>query len=283
VGAGASGAEIASAFARLGSEVLLLEALERVLPTEDADVSRLVERGLKRQGVQVHTSTPVADVDASDSGVSFSFGEQRAQVDYLAIAAGRSADVEGLGLDEAGVQLDEQGLVRVDGAQRTSREGIYAIGDLVPGPALAHKASDEGIIAAEDSAGLPTQPLAHVDIPRATFCLPNVGSFGLTEAQATEQGYEVVIGKVPYGAVGGGTVYGDRTGLIKLVGERRYGELLGGHIVGSRATELIQELVNVRALEGGFAEVARIVHGHPTLSEAVMEAGRAADGWLIHG
>jgi len=160
---------------------------------------------------------------------------------------------------------------------------VYAIGDLVAGPALAHKASDEGIIAAEHSAGLDTRPLAHVDIPRATFCLPNVGSFGLTEAEAVEQGHDVVVGKVPYGAVGGGTVYGDRTGMIKLVGERRYGELLGGHIVGSRATELIQELVNVRALEGGYAEVARIVHGHPTLSEAVMEAARAADGWLIHG
>jgi dihydrolipoamide dehydrogenase len=283
VGAGASGAEVASAFARLGSEVILLEMLERVLPTEDADISRVVERGLRRQGVQVHTGTPVADVSAGEGAVSFSFGEQRAEVDYLVIAAGRAADVDGLVLAEAGVELDEQGLVRVDGAQRTSRAGVYAIGDLVPGPALAHKASDEGIIAAEDSAGLQTQPLAHVDIPRATFCLPNVGSFGLTQAQAEEQGHEVVVGKVPYGAVGGGTVYGDRSGMIKLVGERRYGELLGGHIVGSRATELIQELVNVRALEGGFAEVARIVHGHPTLSEAVMEAGRAADGWLIHG
>ena len=156
-----------------------------------------------------------------------------------------------------------------------------AIGDLVHGPALAHKASDEGIIAAEDAAGLPTHPLSYIDIPRATFCTPNVGSFGLTEEQAREQGYDVIVGKVPYGAVGGGTVYGDRTGLVKLVGESKYGELLGGHIVGSRATELIQELVNVRALEGGFAEVARIVHGHPTLSEAVMEAARAADGWLI--
>jgi dihydrolipoamide dehydrogenase len=153
----------------------------------------------------------------------------------------------------------------------------------VAGPALAHKASDEGIIAVEDSAGLPVHPIVHVDIPRATFCLPNVGSFGLTQAEAEEQGHDVVVGKVPYGAVGGGTVYGDRTGMIKLVGERRYGELLGGHIVGSRATELIQELVAVRALEGGYPEVARIVHGHPTLSEAVMEAARAADGWLIHG
>jgi len=282
-GAGASGAEIASAFARLGSEVLLLEALERVLPTEDADISRLVERGLKRQGVQVHMGTAVVDVQATEDGVTFSYGEERAEVDYLAIAAGRGADVEGLGLPEAGVELDEGGLVRVDGAQRTSREAVYAIGDLVRGPALAHKASDEGIIAVEDSAGRQTHPLSLLDVPRATFCQPNVGSFGLTEAEAREQGYEVVVGKVPYGAVGGGTVYGDRTGLVKLVGETRYGELLGGHIVGSRATELVQELVNVRALEGGYAEVGRIVHGHPTLSEAVMEAGRAADGWLIHG
>jgi dihydrolipoamide dehydrogenase len=283
VGAGASGTEIASAFARLGSEVLLLEALDRVLPGEDADISRLVERGLKRQGIGVHTSTPIESVRPSDSGVRFTYGSQSAEVDYLVIAAGRGPDIQALGLDAAGVALDERGLIGVDGALRTSAPGVYAIGDLVAGPALAHKASDEGIIAAEDSAGLQTHPIAYIDIPRATFCTPNVGSFGLTEAQAREQGYDVVVGKVPYGAVGGGTVYGDRTGLVKLVGESSYGELLGGHIVGSRATELIQELVNIRALEGGYAEVARTIHGHPTLSEAVMEAGRAADGWLIHG
>jgi dihydrolipoamide dehydrogenase len=283
VGAGASGAEIASGFARLGSEVLLLEALDRLLPSEDADISRLVERGLKRQGIQVHTATPVQDVKGSENSVSFAYGDQTAEVDYLVICAGRGADINGLGLAEAGVELDERGLVKVDGAMRTSRAGVYAIGDIVPGPALAHKASDEGVIAAEDSAGLATHPIAYVDIPRATFCTPNVGSFGLTEAQAKEQGYDVIVGKVPYGAVGGGIVYGDRSGMVKLVGESKYGELLGGHIVGARATELIQELVNVRALEGGFAEVARTIHGHPTLSEAVMEAGRAADGWLIHG
>ncbi len=284
VGAGASGSEIASGYARLGTEVRLMEMLDRVLPSEDADISRLVERGFKRQGITVHTGDAIVDIKGGKHGVTFTHGEDVGlEVDYMVIAAGRGADVEGLGLDAAGIELDERGLVRVDGAQRTSRPGVYAIGDLVAGPALAHKASDEGIIAAEDSAGLPTHPLVHVDIPRATFCTPNVGSFGLTEAQAREHGYEVVVGKVPYGAVGGGIVYGDRTGMIKLVGETRYGELLGGHIVGSRATELIQELVNVRALEGGFAEVGRIVHGHPTLSEAVMEAGRAADGWLIHG
>ncbi len=292
VGAGASGAEIASGYARLGSEVIQLEALEHLLPTEDPDISRLVERSFKQQGIDVHTSTPVEDVQSSATGVSFTYGASgadgssgapRAEVDYLVICAGRGADVEGLGLAEAGVELDERGLVKVDGALRTSRAGVYAIGDLVSGPALAHKASDEGIIAVEDSAGLPTHALSHVDIPRATFCTPNVGSFGLTEAQAREDGYDVVVGKVKYGAVGGGIVYGDPGGLVKVVGERKYGELLGGHIVGARATELIQELVNVRLLEGGYAEVGRIVHGHPTLSEAVMEAGRAADGWLIHG
>ncbi|HTA12596.1 MAG TPA: dihydrolipoyl dehydrogenase [Solirubrobacteraceae bacterium] len=283
VGAGASGAEIASAFARLGSEVLLLEALERVLPTEDADISRLVERGLKRQGMSIHTGTPVTDVSSGAASVTFSYGGESAEVDYLVIAAGRGADVEGLGLVEAGVQQDARGLIQVDGALRTTRAGVYAIGDLVPGPALAHKASDEGIIAAEDIAGRATHPISYPDIPRATFCTPNVGSFGLTEEQAREQGYDVVVGKVQYGAVGGGTVYGDRAGLVKVVGESKYGELLGGHIVGSRATELIQELVNIRALEGGFPELGRIIHGHPTLSEAVMEAGRAADGWLIHG
>jgi dihydrolipoamide dehydrogenase len=162
-------------------------------------------------------------------------------------------------------------------------QGVYAIGDIVPGPALAHKASDEGIIAVEDAAGLETHPLEYIDIPRATFCTPNVGSFGLTEAQAREQGYDVVVGKLQYGAVGAGTVYGDRTGLVKIVGEKTYGELLGGHIVGTKATDLIQELVNARSLEGGYPELARIVHGHPTLSEAIMEAARAADGWLIHG
>ena len=283
VGAGASGAEIASAFARLGTETVLFEALDRVLPTEDADISKAAARGLKKQGMQIHTGTVVEDVQAGESSVRFSHGGEQGEADYLVIAAGRGPDVEGLGLDAAGIELDEQGLVKVDGAQRTSREGVYAIGDLVAGPALAHKASEEGIVAVEDAAGRPTQAIPHVDIPRATFCTPNVASFGLTEAQAREAGHDVVVGKLQYGAVGAGTVYGDRSGVIKIVGEKRYGELLGGHICGAKATELIQELVNARVLEGGYPEVARIVHGHPTLSEAVMEAARAADGWLIHG
>ncbi len=283
VGAGASGAEIASAYARLGSEVLLYEALDRVLPTEDADISKLVERGLKRQGMSIHTGTFVENIETTESMCKFTHAGEPREVEWLVIAAGRSPDVEALGLDKAGVKLGDGGLIEVDGAMRTSVEGVYAIGDLVHGPALAHKASDEGVIAVEDAAGLETHPIEYIDIPRATFCTPNVGSFGLTEAQARDQGYDVVVGKLQFGAVGAGTVYGDRTGLVKIVGEKQYGELLGGHIVGTKATELIQELVNVRALEGGYPEVARIIHGHPTLSEAVMEAGRAADGWLIHG
>jgi dihydrolipoamide dehydrogenase len=283
VGAGASGAEIASAYGRMGTEVLLFEALDRVLPTEDADISKVVGRGLAKQNIAVNTGTLVENVQASDDKVTFSYGDKTGEVEWFIIAAGRGPDVEGLGLDEAGVKLADNGLIDVDGAMRTSVENVYAIGDLVHGPALAHKASDEGVIAVENAAGLETHAIEYIDIPRATFCTPNVGSFGLTEEQAREQGLDVVVGKVQYGAVGGGTVYGDRSGVVKIVGDKKYGEMVGGHIVGSRATELIQELVNAKGLEGGFPEVARIIHGHPTLSEAIMEAARAADGWLIHG
>jgi dihydrolipoamide dehydrogenase len=267
IGAGASGTEIASAYARLGTSVTLYEGLDRVLPSEDADISKAAARGFKKQGIDVKTST-------------FYEGQE---ADWVVIATGRRPDVDALGLDAAGIELTGDGLVKVDGAMRTSKPKVYAIGDLTPGPALAHKASDEGVIAVEDAAGNTTHPISYLDIPRATFCTPNVGSFGITEEQAKEEGHDVVVGKIQYGAVGAGTVYGDRTGVVKLIGDKKYGELLGGHIVGTRATELIQELVNVKVLEGGFPEVARIIHGHPTLSEAVMEAARAADGWLIHG
>ncbi len=283
VGAGASGTEIASAYARLGSEVTLYEGLDRVLPTEDADISKIAERGFKKQGITVRTGVFVEDVQTTADDVTFSVAGESQSAEWLVIATGRAPDIEGLGLEDAAIELAADGLIAVDGALRTSLAGVYAIGDLVAGPALAHKASDEGIIAAEDAAGLQAHPLEHVDIPRATFCHPNVASFGLTEQQARDAGHDVVVGTVGFGAVGAGTIYGDRTGLVKIVGDRTYGELLGGHIIGTKATELIQELVNVRTLEGGYGEVARMVHGHPTLSEAVMEAARDADGWLIHG
>ena len=283
VGAGASGAEIASAYARFGTEVQLFEGLDRVLPTEDADVSKVAARVFKKQGIEVHASTFVSDVKSTDDGVTFTYGDEDGSADWLVIAAGRGPDVEGLGLDVAGVTLDDHGLIGVDELQRTSKPGIYAIGDLVRGPALAHKASEEGVIAVEAIAGGSPHPLDIQDIPRATFCTPNVGSMGLTEAQAKEQGYDVAVGKVPYGAVGAGTVYGDRNGMVKIVGDRKYGEILGAHIVGAKATDLIQEVVNAKLLEGGYPELATMIHGHPTMSEAILEAARAADGWLIHG
>jgi dihydrolipoamide dehydrogenase len=283
IGAGASGTEIASALGRLGSEVLLLEALDQILPLEDEEIAKACAREIRKQNVRIETGAKVEGAEASDSGVSVSFNGNSEEFDYLVIAAGRGPDVEGLGLEEAGVERDERGLVKVDGRLRTSREGIWAIGDMVPGPALAHKASDEGIIAVEDAAGNEVHEIDYTYIPAVTFCYPQVASFGMTERAAREAGYDVVVGKVPMGAVGAPTVYGDRAGLVKIVGDEKYGEILGGHICSVKAADLIQELVNARELEGGFHEVARTIHPHPAFAETVMEAARATDGWLIHG
>ena len=282
VGAGASGAEIASAFGRFGTEVLLMEALDQILPAEDPEIAKVVASEFKRQNIKVSTGKPLEKVEAGKQSVSLIWDGNTEEFDYLCICAGRAPDVEGLGLEAVGVQLDERGRVAVDERLRTTAQGIYAIGDMVHGPALAHKASDEGIIAVEDAAGLETHPLNYDDIPSATFCSPQVASFGLTEAQAKERGAEVVVGKFPMGGVGAATVYGDRKGMVKMIGDARYGELLGASIVGARATEMIAELVVAKQLEGGFEEIARTVHPHPTFSEAVMEAGRATAGWVIH-
>jgi dihydrolipoamide dehydrogenase len=282
VGAGASGAEIASAFGRFGTEVVLLEMLDQILPAEDPEIAKVVASELRKQNVTVLTGTRVEEVKPGKSSVEVSYGDQKESFDYLCIAAGRGPDVEKLGLDGAGVKMTDRGQVEVDGAMHTSVDGVYAIGDLVHGPALAHKASDEGIIAVEDAAGMQTRPLSYEDIPAATFCSPQVASFGLTEAEATERGNDVVVGRFPMGGVGAPTVYGDRKGMVKLVGDRKYGELLGAHIVGARATEMIVELVVAKELEGGYEEIARTIHPHPTFSEAVMEAGRATAGWAIH-
>jgi dihydrolipoyl dehydrogenase len=283
IGAGASGTEIASALGRLGTEVILLEALDQILPLEDEDIARACAREIKKQNVRIETGAKVEGAEASDSGVKVSFNGETADVDYLVIAAGRAPDVEGLGLDEAGIERDERGLIKVDGRLRTSREGVWAIGDMVPGPALAHKASDEGIIAVEDAAGNEVHPIDYTYVPAVTFCYPQVASFGLTEKAAKEAGHDVVVGKVPMGAVGAPTVYGDRSGLVKIVGDKQYGEILGAHICSVKAADLIQELVNAHELEGGYAEVARTIHPHPALAETVLEAARATDGWLIHG
>ena len=283
IGAGASGTEVASAFGRLGSEVLLLEALDQILPLEDKDIARTCGREVAKQNVKIETGASVESAEVSDDGVSVTYGDNTEQFDYLCIAAGRAPDLEELGLEEAKVKTGEHGMIEVDGNLRTSRDGVYAIGDMVPGPALAHKASDEGIIAVETAAGLEPHPIDYAFVPAVTFCHPQVASFGLTEQEARDAGHDVVVGKVPMGAVGAPVVYGDRGGMIKIVGEKRYGELLGGHICAAKAADLIQELVNAHELEGGFHEVARTIHPHPAFAEAVMEAARATDGWLIHG
>jgi dihydrolipoamide dehydrogenase len=283
IGAGASGTEVASAFGRLGTEVILLEALDQILPLEDKEIARATARDVAKQNVKIVTSANVENVDDSGDSVKIEVGGESYEVDLVCIAAGRGADVEGLGLEDAGIKTTDRGLIKVDGAQRTSKQGVWAIGDLVPGPALAHKASDEGVIAAEDSAGIDTHPIDYPFVPRVTFCAPQVASFGLTEAQAKEAGYDVTVGKVPMGAVGAPTVYGDRGGMVKIIGDKKYGEIIGGHIVSPKAAELIEELVIARDLEGGYHELAHSIHPHPAFAETVLEAARAADGWLIHG
>ena len=282
VGAGSSGCEIASAYGRFGTSVLLIEMLEQILPAEDRDIVRVVERSFKKQNISISTGTPVQTVEAGKESVKFTYGDSSAEVDYLLIAGGRAPDTEGLGLTEAGVELTANGKVKVDEFQRTSNPKIYAIGDLVNGKALAHKASEEGVVAAEHAAGLRTQPVDQNLIAGATFCHPQVASVGLTEAAAREAGHEVKVGKLKLGGVGAATVYDDKDGLVKLVIDSTYGEILGAHIVGNRACDMIAELVATMALEGGYQELERIVHPHPTISEAILDAARAVDGWAIH-
>jgi dihydrolipoamide dehydrogenase len=282
VGAGASGSEIASAYGRFGTEVILVEMLDQILPAEDKDCAKVVERAFKKQNIEVSTGTKVESVEAGKDSVKFKYGDNEAEVDYLCIAGGRSPDTDPLNLGEAGVEVEEDGRVKVDEYQRTSKDGVFAIGDLVRGPALAHKAEDEGVIAAETIAGNKVHPLDLGAVPGATFCHPQVASFGLTEAQAKEQGLDVKVGKFQLGGVGAGTVYDDRAGIVKIIGDPKYGEIVGAHIVGNVACDMISELVNVRELEGGYQDLQRIIHPHPTISEAVPEAARAVDGWAIH-
>lgn len=281
-GAGASGCEIASAYGRFGTEVVLIEMLDQILPAEDRDMARVVERAFKKQNVTVSTGTPVRDVEAGEGSVKLSYGEETIEVDYLCIAGGRAPDVAGLGLDAVGVRLAENGKVEVDGYGRTSNPKVYAIGDLVNAKALAHKASEEGVVAVEHAAGQPTHPVDQNLVAGATFCHPQVASVGLTEAAAKEAGYDVKVGKQKLGGVGGATVYDDKDGMVKLVVDSKYGEILGAHVVGNRACDMVAELVATMALEGGYQELARIVHPHPTISEAIPEAARAVDKWAIH-
>jgi dihydrolipoyl dehydrogenase len=282
VGAGASGAEIASAYARFGTEVALIEMLDQILPAEDKDMARVVERTFKKQNITIFTGTKIEAVEPGESSVKVRYGDAETDVDYLCIAGGRAPDTTALNLEAAGVKSDDRGKIEVDEYQRTSNPKVYAIGDLVGRKALAHKASEEGVVAVEHAAGVPTHPVDENLVAGATFCQPQVASVGLTEAQAKEGGREVKVGRFKLGGVGAAAVYDDRDGLVKIVAEPEYGEILGAHVVGNRACDMISELVATMALEGGYQELARIVHPHPTISEAVLDAARAVDGWAIH-
>ncbi len=282
VGAGASGSEIASAYARYGTEVTLIEMLPQILPLEDKDCARVVERTFKQQGITIATGAPIENVEDTGKSVKFKYGDTEGEADYLVIAGGRGPDVEALNLAGAKVETEEQGRIKIDDFQRTSNQKVFAIGDLVRGPALAHKASEEGVVAVETIAGAPTHPVDVDLIPGATFCHPQVASVGLTEAAAKEAGHDVKVGKFKLGGVGAAAVYDDRDGMVKLVVDKKYGEIVGAHIVGNRACDMISELVGVIALEGGYQELARIVHPHPTISEAILDAARAVDGWATH-
>jgi dihydrolipoamide dehydrogenase len=281
-GAGASGAEIASAYARMGVDVTLVEMLDQVLPLEDKDMGRVVERQFKNDGIEVMLGTKVEGVTEQKTGVKVKAGDKELKADYLAIAGGRAPDTEALNLDAAGVKTGDRGMIEVDEYQRTSADGIFAIGDLVRGPALAHKASEEGVVAVETAAGHPTHAVNVDLVPGATFCHPQVASVGMTEEQAKETGRQIKVGKFKLGGVGASVVYDDRAGMVKIVGDPEYGEILGAHIVGNRACDMISEFVDTMALEGGYPELGRIVHPHPTISEAVLDAARAVDGWATH-
>ena len=282
VGAGASGSEIASAYQRLGTEVILIEMLPQILPAEDKDIAKVVERVFKKQGIEISTGAPVENVEAGESSVKFTYGDKSAEVDYLCIAGGRGPDTAALNLEAAGVELADKGKIKVDGYGQTTNPKVYAVGDLVNRKALAHKASEEGVVAVEKAAGVETHPVDQELMVGATFTHPQVASVGLTEAAAKEAGHEVKVGKQKISGEGAGTVYDDKDGIVKLVVDAKYGEVLGAHVVGNRACDMIAELVATMALEGGYQELSRIVHPHPTVSEAVLDAARAVDGWAIH-
>jgi dihydrolipoamide dehydrogenase len=266
--------------------VTVVEMLPRALPLEDEEVSREVERALKRQKVRVLTSTRVKGLEATTDGVRVSLssdkGEQTLEAERALIAIGVRPNSDHLGLEGVGVQVDRGNIV-VDASLRTNVPGIYAIGDVTGKLPLAHVASAQGIVAAETIAGIDTTTLDYEVMPRCTYCHPQVASFGLTEAQAAERGYEVGVGKFQFRANGKALALGDYDGFVKIVSDKASGEILGAHLVGPEVTELIPELALAREWELTPEEIARTVHAHPTLSEVLMEAAHGVFGEPIHG
>jgi len=287
VGAGAIGMEFADVYESFGTKVTIVEALDRILPLEDAEVSKFMLRTFKKRGMDIHTSARFQKAEIGADGVKVTFEDSKGEtheleVDRVLSAVGRMPNSEDLGLETAGVKTDERGFIVSDELLRTNVEGIYAIGDVAGRQLLAHKASHEGITCVEHMMGVGHGTVDYGNIPNCTYCHPEVASVGLTEEKAKEAGHEIEVGKFPWVGIGRAVAAGHTDGVIKVIRDKKYSEILGAHIVGSHATELIAEFVVGRHLESTVEEIERAMHPHPTLSEGVAEAALASLGRAIH-
>ena len=285
VGSGAIGVEFAYFYNSIGTKVTIVEFMDRIVPVEDEEVSKALEKIYKKSGITVMTSSEVTKVDTKGAGckvtVKTAKGEEVLDCEVVLSAAGVVSNLENIGLEEVGILVDK-GKIQVNDYYQTNMPGYYAIGDVVPGPALAHVASAEGIICVEKIAGHHPEPLDYGNIPGCTYCSPEIASVGMTEAKAKAAGYEVRIGKFPFSASGKASAAGAKDGFVKLVFDKKYGEILGAHLIGANVTELIAEIVAIRKLETTGHELIKTVHPHPTMSEAIMEAAAAAYDEVIH-
>lgn len=285
VGSGAIGSEFAYFYNSIGTQVTLVEFMPNVVPVEDEEVSKTLERSFKKNKIKVMTNSTVESVDTSGDLCKVSIktkkGEEIVEAEIVLSAVGITPNTEGIGLEEMGVEM-VNGRIKVDDYYRTNVPGVYAIGDIVPGPALAHVASAEGITCVEAIAGIDVKPINYNNIPGCTYTYPEVSSVGLSEKAAKEAGYEIKVGKFPFTASGKATAAGMRDGFIKLVFDAKYGELLGAHMVGGNVTEMISSMVVARNLETTGHELIKSIHPHPTMSEAIMEAAAAAYDEVIH-
>jgi dihydrolipoamide dehydrogenase len=287
IGAGAVGMEFADVYNAYGTKVTVIEALDRVLPLEDADCSAVVEKAFKKRGIDVHTSARLEKADVGKNGVTLTFkpakgDAQTLEVEYVLSAVGRAPITDDIGLDKAGVKKDERGFIQVDEHLQTNVPGVYAIGDCAGHQLLAHKASHEGIVCVEHIAGKRHGTVDYGNVPNCTYCNPEVASVGLTEKQAKDAGHDIEVGKFPWVGIGRAVAAGHTDGFIKVIRDKRYSEILGAHIVGPHATELIAEFVVGRHLESTVEELEKAIHPHPTLSEGVSEAALTALGRPIH-
>jgi dihydrolipoamide dehydrogenase len=287
VGAGAIGMEFADVYAAFGTKVTIIEALDRVLPLEDKDCSAVVEKSYKKRGMEVYTGARLEKADVQKDKVVLTIktakGETKTiEAERVLSAIGRAPNTEDIGLEKAGVKLTDRGFIAVDRQLKTSVEGVYAIGDVAGPPLLAHKGSHEGVACIEAIHGDPHAGIDYKNIPNCTYCHPEVASIGLTEEQAREQGYDIQVGTFPWTANGRALTSGETDGFVKVIRDKKYSEVLGAHIVGPHATELIAEFVIGRHLETTVEEMDRAMHPHPTLSEAVAEAALAALGHPLH-